>query len=277
MASHTTILSDASTSLGFCMTTIPQFGDSYEACASNELRREGGKNHVSSLMIWWFAKNEWSHPIFSELADWALNESGAVHPSQLSHIRNRKMKMMGLKVIEAFGAVNIAVYAYQEDKRKGSNRRDSLLQRLGVRTTTEQIERWIEHATVIVNPITKEPVWQADFMGMYLGYIKISGVLNGRSDFDPKRMDEMANEVGPYLADTIKNSACDIWAVVELARSVFADEQRSAKFVSVATGLDRYEGLELQRDMTELALILSEITKDTVTPDSFLSAVTAKR
>lgn len=255
------------------MSCIPQYGDGYEACASNEIRRESGRNHVSSLMIWWFAKNEWSHPIFSELADWALNETGSVHPSQLSHIRNRKMRMMGLKVIEAFGAVNLAVFAYQDDKRTGAKGSESLLNRLGVRTVTQQIESWIEHATVIVNPVTKEPVWQADFMGIYLGYIKIAGVLNGHTDHDPKKMDQIASEIGSYLAEAIRNSPCDIWSASIIAQKIFGDDSRSKKFVGVATGLDTYLGLELQRDITEIAMIISEITNNDVTPDQLLATV----
>ena len=39
-------------------------------------------------MIYWLAQNEWSHPIFEYLAAWALNEEGALHTSQVSHIQN---------------------------------------------------------------------------------------------------------------------------------------------------------------------------------------------
>lgn len=258
------------------MSNIPQFGDSYEACASNELRREAGKNHVSSLMIWWFAKNQWSHPIFSELADWALNETGSVHPSQLSHIRNRKMRMMGLKIVEAFGAVNIAVHAYQSDKKNGISRSDSLLSRLGVRTTTQQIESWIEHATVIVNPITNEPAWQADFMGIYLGYIKIAGVISGRAEHDPDTMNRLAEQLGPYLAKAIQDSGCDFWSAAEIAKDYFLDELRWQKFVSVVTGIDYYQGVELQRDVTEMAGVLTRVTKKRVTPDEIMNAISEK-
>ena len=256
------------------MSAIPQYADSYEACASNELRREQGRNHVSSLMIWWFAKNEWSHPIFSELADWALNETGSVHPSQLSHIRNRKMRMMGLKVIEAFGAVNLAVFAYQQDKRPDIKDGDRLIRRLGVRPVTPQIERWIENATVIVNPVTKEPVWQADFMGIYLGYIKIEGVLNGASDLDPQKMDRIAGVFGEFLQKKIKDSSSDIWSALSIAEACFGDESRAKKFVAVATGLDSYTGLELQRDIHEIAAIISEITHEPLNPDQLLACVT---
>ena len=258
----------------FDMSAIPQYADTYEACASNELRREQGRNHVSSLMIWWFAKNEWSHPIFSELADWALNETGSVHPSQLSHIRNRKMRMMGLKVIEAFGAVNLAVFAYQQDKRPDIKDGDRLIRRLGVRPVTPQIESWIENATVIVNPITKEPVGQGCFVNIYLGYIKIEGVLNGSSDQDPQKMNRIAGVFGEFVQKRIKDSSSDIWSALAIAEACFGDESRAKKFVAVATGLDSYTGLELQRDIHEIAAIVAEITHEPLNPDQLLACVT---
>lgn len=274
MASHIAIVNPVSS---FFMTNIPQFGVDYEACASNELRRDSGRNHLSSLMIWWFAKNEWSHPIFSDLADWSLNETGAVHPSQLSHIRNKKMRMMGLKVLEGFAQVNLAVYAYQEDKRNGTDRSDSLLSRLGVRTTTAQIEEYIRDATVIVNPITKEPCWQGDFMGIFLGYIKVSGVLVGRTEYDPSTMNVLASDVGPVIAARFKTAQRDIWDIRETAITIFGDEVRANKLVSVATGMARYDGNELQRDISEIALILTEITSSVTTPDEILGAVFTNR
>ena len=277
MASHTAMISPSFSSFDFDMTNIPQFGEDYEHCASNELRRDSGKNHISSLMIWWFAKNEWSHPIFSELADWAINETGSVHPSQLSHIRQKKMRMMALKVLEGFAQVNLAVYAYQQDKRNGTSRSESLLSRLGVRTTTAQIEEYIKDATVIVNPITKEPCWQGDFMGIFLGYIKISGVLVGRTEYDPATMNVLAGDIGPVFAHRFKTSQRDIWEIREIATSVFGEESRANKLVSVATGMAKYDGNELQRDISEIALILTEVTRVETTPDEILGAVFTNR
>lgn len=277
MASHTVSISPFCSSASNVMSNIPQFGDDYESCASNEIRRDSGKNHISSLMIWWFAKNEWSHPIFSELADWALNETGSVHPSQLSHIRNKKMRMIGLKVLESFAQVNLAVYAYQKDKREGTNRSDSLLSRLGVRTTTAQIEESIRDATVIMNPVTNEPCWQGDFMGIFLGYIKISGVLVGRTEYDPATMNVLASDVGPAFATRFKASQRDIWEIKNIAKSIFGDELRANKLVAVATGLAKYDGNELQRDICEIALIMTEVTRAETTPDEILGSVFTNR
>ena len=110
-------------------------------------------------------------------------------------------------------------------------------------------------------------------MGIYLGYIKIEGVLNGASDLDPQKMDRIAGVFGEFLQKKIKDSSSDIWAALAIAEACFGDESRAKKFVAVATGLDSYTGLELQRDIHEIAAIVSEITHAPVNPDQLLDCV----
>ena len=253
---------------------IPQYQSDYSCEPDNELRRDKGKHHISSLMIWWFAKNEWSHPIFSELADWALNENGSVHPSQLSHIRNKKMRMMGLKVIDAFGAVNIAIYAYQQDKAQGRTGSDRLVSRLGTATITAQVESWIENATCIINPITGEPLDQGGFVMAYMGFIKIPGVINGAVQ-NNQDLEGLAKQVGKLLQQVITESGKTIWECGEIASSIYHDEVRARKFVAVATGLDSYTSIEIQRDITEICLLVSAITDTEVSPDRLVEKLVA--
>ncbi len=106
-----------------------------ELVKDNVLRRELGRQHMSSVMIYWLDRNNWSHPDFTLLAAWALNEEGALHDSQVSHIRNGKMRMMGVKSLDAFGAINQAVWAYNQDR--------EAFRQMGCATVTEKVERLI--------------------------------------------------------------------------------------------------------------------------------------
>lgn len=279
-ASHTASLSLLSALRRFAprssmALTIPQFAEDYATNVDNDTRREKGRNHVSSLMIWWFAKNEWSHPIFSELSDWALNEKGSVHPSQLSHIRNRKMRMMGLKVLDAFGAVNLGVWAFQQDRNNPEkSAAGSLLARLGCSVVTSNIESWIENATVIINPVTGQPLDQGGFMATYLGYIKIPGVINGAVQ-NNSELENLAKACGKYLQHIITQSDKNIWDCGAIASQIFQDETRSRKFVAVATGLDSYSGIEIQRDITEICILISGIRGQEVSPEMLVNELTA--
>ena len=99
---------------------------------------------MSAVMIYWLAQNGWSHPAVETLAVWALNEEGVVHTSQISHIRNGKMRMMGVKTLDAFGAINLAVWAFQNDR--------ALLEKMGAAVVTSRIEDLIREAICIKDP-----------------------------------------------------------------------------------------------------------------------------
>ena len=90
---------------------------------------------MSAALIHWLDQNRWSHPNLQDLACWALDEEGALHTSQVSHIRNGKMRMIGVKTMDALGAINLAVWAYRENP--------SLLKRLGIHSVPERIEEKI--------------------------------------------------------------------------------------------------------------------------------------
>lgn len=251
----------------------PQLSDAWDSTkfSDNESRWESGRNHVSNLMVWWFAKNEWSHPKFSEIADWSLNTIGSVHPSQLSHIRNKKMKMFGLKVLEAFGSVNLAAWAYQKDKELENHGDNRFLKKMGCPPLTPSIEEALENAVVIMHPFTSTPLDQGGFMMAYLGYLKIEGVLSG-SALTESSIRHAQKTVGLCLKEMMIVQNKSIFDVQELARKIFAnDGQKVQKLINVILGTDAYDSVELQRDITEISMIASSIIQENITPEAFLS------
>ena len=60
-----------------------------------------------------------SHP---EMAARRLgrNEAGNLHTSQISHLRNQKMRMLGVKSLDALGRINTSAYAFRNDRREHS-------------------------------------------------------------------------------------------------------------------------------------------------------------
>lgn len=222
-------------------------------------RREAGRVHMSATMIHWLARNDWSHPTFVDLANWAMNEDPVMHTSQVSHIRNGKTRMIGLKSLDAFGTINLAVWAYHNNRR--------LLKKLGCGTLTKDIEDHIKDAEWIEHPLTGEPLDQGGWMCLYLGYIKIPNVVGG-----PKGDEQFAQataRLGTYVQNAIAQSGKDF----PTATHVFVEQlgaERGSRLVQVALGLQPYDATELQRDLREICDALSRLDGKKRSPEAVI-------
>ncbi|MCT0225542.1 hypothetical protein [Synechococcus sp. CS-1328] len=234
------------------------------APADGHTRRELGRQHMSAVMIYWLARNQWSHPATEALATWALNETGVLHTSQISHIRNGKMRMMGVKTLDAFGAINLAVWAYQ-------NRRD-LFQKLGTAPVTSKIEGLIKDAFVIEDPRSGLPLDQGGWMLLYLGYIAITGVVGGaRGD---QSMEIAVSRFPQYASRLISRSGKDFIEVKAIAEKVFPARERASKLIAVAAGLDQYEPEELSLDAEGICKVFGLIDGMARTPRGLIDELT---
>ena len=226
---------------------------------NNAERREAGRVHMSATMIHWLARNDWSHPTFVALANWAMNEDAVMHTSQASHIRNGKTRMIGLKSLDAFGTINLAVWAYHNNKK--------LLKKLGTATLTKDIEQHLKDAEWIEHPITGEPLDQGGWMCLYLGYIKIPNVVGG-----PKGDEQFAQataRLGTYVQNAIAQSGKDF----PTATTVFCEQlgvERGSRLVQVALGLQPYDATELQRDLPEICSALTRIDGKKRSPETVI-------
>lgn len=95
-----------------------------------EARREQGRSHFTDALVQLL--RHVSHPQLSELADWACNEAGNLHTSQISHLRNSKMRMLGIKCVDALGRINQAAWAYHHQP--------ALMSQLGTAPLTPRLE-----------------------------------------------------------------------------------------------------------------------------------------
>lgn len=210
----------------------------------NETRREQGRIHCSNLMLYWFSINEWTHPNFADLCDWALNEDRAVHPSQISHIRNRKMRMFGLRVLDGFGAVNLAVWAANTDSR--------LLTDLGVRPMTPEIRELVDGKQAIMHPHTGLPMGQGDWIELFLGHFKVPQVLSGVIDPGSEEFKNAAEQVGPYLNDVIMSTNYDVMTACNKIQEKLG-AQKAQSVMSLIMGFRQVTPEELQEELLDIA------------------------
>ena len=194
-----------------------------------------------------------------ELAAWALKEAGALHTSQMSHIRNGRMRMLGVKTIDALGAINMATWAYHSSKDQ--------LKQLNVDVTTKKIEELLADAKPLLHPITNEPLDAGGFMNLYLGYIKLEGVVGGASN--AADFGSVATKIGSYLEAAIRSSGTDFLDAKKIFSRTFEGQPDKAnKMVAAAASLDTYSKEELTADIAQICEALERLDGKTRTPET---------
>ena len=232
------------------LMTIAAFQTSTTSTETNEQRRQKGRSHTSAVLVYWLATNRWSHPNFEVLATWALNESSALHPSQLSHLRNAKTKLMGVKCLDALGQVNLAVWAWQNQKK-------DLLKVLGCGSITPQVKELIEHAEVLMNPHTGLPLDQAAFMSIYLGYMTLPDVVNG-PEGDPQ-FQEIVNAFGKYIVSVLDKKKIGMGEASEMLTKATGNAELAEHMCMAAIGLKPFDATALTTQFPAVCKALTSI------------------
>jgi len=241
--------------------TSPILLDRSQVLKDNAARRESGKQHMSAVVIYMLAQNQWSHPILERLAEFALNEPGALHTSQVSHIRNGRMRMLGVKTVDALGAINVATWAYHNDR--------ALLKDMGTAQLTADIEELLKDAKAIMDPNTGAPVDAGGWINLYLGYIKIPGVIGGTGSGPTK---EAAAAVGSFIERSIKESGKDFME----AKSIFSsatDAVKAKKMIAAAASIDSYSVEELTSELPSICKALEALDGKERNPSAVVAAL----
>ena len=215
---------------------------------TNEQRRQKGRMHTSAVLVYWLSRNDWSHPNVELLAKWALNEESALHPSQLSHLRNGKTRLMGVKCLDALGQVNLAVWAFQNSDK-------TLLDVLGAGPLSPQVESLIKHAEVLMNPNTGLPIDQSDWMSVYLGYMVLPDVVNG-PEGDPQ-FQEVVDNFGQYISGVLEAKGIGIGDATGLLAKATNNPQLAETLMLAAVGLKPMEANQLTTQFSAICQALT--------------------
>ncbi len=217
----------------------------------NNVRRELGRQHMSTVMVYWLNRNGWSHPDFEAIAEWALNEKSPIHQSQLSHIRNQKFRMLGSKNLDAFGMMNQAIWLYNNDR--------EIFRELGTATVTEKIERLISNKLSILHPETGDPLGAGEWFELFLGRIKIHDVITGGETDDSEMTEALAEDVRGYLSREIQQIGKPIHEVTPIARRVIGDEATARSIMEAVVGLNILSIDDLPATLGHIANLLNEL------------------
>ena len=205
-------------------------------------RREAGRQHFSDALVQ--VLRHVSHPQLSALADWACNETGNLHTSQISHMRNNKVRMLGTRAVDALGRINQAAWVVKH--------RPELLPQLGCGELTPAIEAILQRYEPLLHPERQEPLGAGDFMAIYLGYLTLP--LSLPLVLTPEQAELLALRIGAWLDQQLSEQGLSFREGCKRLRQAWQGEPASAdRLVRVIGGLEEYSPRQLADDWHVIA------------------------
>jgi hypothetical protein len=229
-------------------------------------RREEGRSHFTSILS--FMLNDVSHPEMALLADWATNEPGCLHTSQLSHLRNQKMRMLGVKSLDSLGRINTSAHALKTD-RKGAFRK------MDTASTTARIEEIVERFDPVLHPETGEPLDAGDLMMVYLGYLQLPNLVPSAA-VDEKEMAAAAKKIGGWVEALIEERGLKFRDGLQLIKDKWtgSDSGRDL-FCQVVAGMADYNAEQLRGELETIAQTVSSLIDEDVVAEDVIEMINA--
>lgn len=133
-------------------------------------RHEQGRSHLASLLNYWLRQSGFSHEQLGSLADWGLGESGWLIPSQISHIKGRRLtRGLPAKACDAMAAANRAIWLWHEQKPEAA------IKELGPHSSWGVTEETLEQAVWLPSEEKQgQPLDFCDFARLSAGWLRLS-------------------------------------------------------------------------------------------------------
>ena len=217
--------------------------DPDQLAAAGEERRQGGRDHLSEAVLQ--ILRHISHPQLSELADWACNEVGNLHASQVSHLRHGKLKMLGVKCVDALGRMNQAAWAFHQ--------RPELLERLGTAERTPRIEAILRRFEPLLHPDSGAPLGAGEFMELYLGYLRLP--ITPPLSLSEEQAERLAGRIGAWLDGQLAERGLSFREAGRRLRLAWPGEASGVeRLIRVIGGLEEYTARQLGEEWERIAV-----------------------
>lgn len=233
--------------------------------STGDQRRDTGRSHFTAVLS--FMLQEVSHPEMALLADWATNEEGCLHTSQLSHLRNQKMRMLGVKSLDALGRINISAHAYKTDK--------AAFRALDTASTTARIEEILERFDPVMNPETGKPLDAGGLMMVYLGYLELPELVPAASVSDVA-IANAAKKIGGWVEELLEEKGLKFRDGLALIKDKWKGSNTGRDlFCQVVAGMADYTAEQLRTDLDNIAGTVSDLIDEDITGEELVEAVNA--
>ena len=227
-----------------------------------EERRQAGGEHFSEAVQW--ILHTVSHPQLSDLADWACGEEGNLHTSQISHMRNNRLRMLGTKAIDALGRVNQAVWVQKHHP--------ELLKSLGCGRMTPRIQTIVAAYEPLVDPASGEPLGSGEFLELYLGYRRLPITLPRKLSVE--EAEALAERLGEWLDLRLQEAGLSFRSASLRLQQAWQGEPAGGKrLVRVLAGLEPYTSRQLMEDWERIAAAVQSALEEPVDPWALVEQV----
>jgi hypothetical protein len=207
-----------------------------------EARREQGRSHFTDALVQLL--RHVSHPQLSELADWACNEAGNLHTSQISHLRNSKMRMLGIKCVDALGRINQAAWAYHHQP--------ALMSQLGTAPLTPRLESILKGYAPLLHPSTEQPLGAGEVLAVYLGYLQLP--ISPPLSLSSRQAEVLAEKLGGWLDQAFSADGISFREAGQRLRSAWCGESFGVeRLLRVVAGMEDYSPRQLADDWERIA------------------------
>jgi hypothetical protein len=215
---------------------------------SAQERREAGHRHFSEVMEALLRRI--SHPQLSELASWACNDSGTLHTSQISQMRNNKTRILGTKAIDALGRINQAAWV--------ARHQPQWLQALGCGPITPRIQLLLGAYEPLVDPLSLEPLGSGALLEIFLGLRRLPIIVP--RTLRPAEAKRLAEHLGDWLEEQIRARELSFREACRRLQEAWSGEQAGAKrLVRVLAGLENYSAKQLADDWERIAVAIQSL------------------
>ncbi len=213
-----------------------------------------GRDHTATVLNWWIRRCGFTHTMVTALAAWVCGDHTWLQGSQLSHLRNSRMRTPQFKLFEGISAVNEAIATWRMQGK------EACFKQWGPLPGPAPSDFMMDAAIYLWHPDQGEqtPLVFHDFCDLFagrlrLGYVDDTSISPGQSK---QISDRIGEELDRWLADRGGIRA----GMPELLKIYPSKEAtRIAKLQQVIVGADSFTAAELEEEMFALTELFSEI------------------
>jgi hypothetical protein len=213
-----------------------------------------GRDHTATVLNWWLRRCGFTHAMTTALAAWVCGDHTWLQGSQLSHLRNNRMRTPQLKLFEGISAVNEAVATWRQQGK------EACIRQWGPMPGETPASECMDVAIYLWHPEGGEetPLVFHDFCDLFTGRLRLPYVED--DCVSPGQSKLISDRIGECL-DRWMTERGGIRANMPVLLSFYPakDHQRIARLQQVILNADSYTAVELDEEMLALSELFCQL------------------
>lgn len=223
-----------------------------------------GRDHTAAVLNWWIRRCGFTHTMVTALAAWVCGDHTWLQGSQLSHLRNSRMRTPQFKLFEGISAVNEAIASWRHQGK------EACLQEWGPLPGQAPAEIVMDQATYLWHPEQGEdcPLVFHDFCDLFAGRLRLPYV--DEASISPGQSKQISDRIGEELDRWLATRGGIRAGMPELLKFYpVSDAARIAKLQKVIVGAESYTAAELDDELFALTELFSSVWDQSVDGRAF--------